>query len=89
MMTISDLEGWIFLSHLILSLVHHLIHHLLTKKLEKDFKKILNTLRCDMMTSFSHNNDVNNRRATSVQLFGFLSFPRACTGVWDRNISQG
>ena len=35
----------------ILFLAQHLILHLYWKKLEKDFKKILNMLRCDMVTS--------------------------------------
>ena len=51
------------------------------EKLEQDFQKILNTLRCDILTSFLHYNDVTDRRADSVRLFVFLSFLRAGTGV--------
>ena len=51
------------------------------KNLGKDFQKILNTLRCDMVTSFSHYNGVTDRRAASVRLFVFLSFLRADIGV--------
>ena len=48
------------------------------EKPEKDFEKILSMLRCDMMTSFKHNNDVTDRPATSVRptcgcLFFYLS----------------
>ena len=42
------------------------------EKLEKDFKKILNKPRCDMVTSFKHYNDVTDRRAASVWLFVFI-----------------
>ena len=41
---------------------------------EKYFQKILNTLRCDIVTSFYHYNDVTDRRAASVRLFVFLIF---------------
>ena len=52
------------------------------EKLSIDFQKILNTLRCDTVTSFLHRNDVTGRRAASVGLFVFfLSFPRTGTGV--------
>ena len=44
------------------------------------FQKILNTLRCDMVTSFYHYFDVTDRRAVSVRptcgCSFFLSFPR-------------
>ena len=48
------------------------------EKPEKDFEKILSMLRCDIMTSFKHNNDVTDRPATSVRptcgcLFFYLS----------------
>ena len=42
----------------------------------KRLPKILNTLRCDMVTSFEHYNDVTDRRAA----VRFLSFPRVGTG---------
>ena len=52
------------------------------KKLEKGFQKIVNTLRCDMVTSFQHYNDVTDRRAASVRLFVFfylsLGLVRVC-----------
>ena len=35
------------------------------------FQKILNTLRCDLVTSFKHYNAITDRRAASVQLFVF------------------
>ena len=50
-------------------------------KHEKDFQKILNTLRCDIVTSFKHYNDVTNQRAASVRLFFFylsLGMVRVC-----------
>ena len=86
MVTIGDREGRIFLSYphtnngffFLLTTLKYLIY---IGKLEKDFKKILNTLRCDMLTSFYNYNDVTDRRSASVRLFVFLSFPRAGTGV--------
>ena len=63
------------------SLAHHLMLHLYWKKLEKDFQKILNTLRCDMVASFKQYNDVTDRHAASVRLYVFLFSPRAGTGV--------
>ena len=57
-MTVGDREGRIFLSsphtnYGFFLLAHTLIDHLYwKKKLEKDFQKILNTLKCDMVTSF-------------------------------------
>ena len=37
------------------------------KNIKKNFQKILNTPRCDMVTSFLHYNDVTDRRAASVR----------------------
>ena len=37
------------------------------KTWKKNFQKIRNTQRCDMLTSFLHLNDVTNRRADSVR----------------------
>ena len=37
-------------------------------KNEKGFKNILNSLRCNVVTSFYHYNDVTERRATDVRL---------------------
>ena len=76
MMTNGDHEGRIFLSH---PHTNNGLFFLLTtkyvilywKNIKKDFQKILNTLRCDMVTSFSHFNDVTDRRAASVRLFVF------------------
>ena len=38
------------------------------EKHEKGFQKILNRLRCDMVTSFQHYHDVTDRCAASVKL---------------------
>ena len=52
------------------------IPHFVFEKHEKeDLQKILNTLRCDIVTSILHDNDVTDRRAASVQLFVFSIFP--------------
>ena len=67
MMTNGDWERLIFLSH---PHTNNGLFFLLTTILEKhgkDFQKILNTLRCDIVTSFSHYNDVTERRAASVR----------------------
>ena len=45
-----------------------------TRQHEIDFKKILNTLRCDMVMSFKHSNDVPDRHAARVRLFVFYLF---------------
>ena len=55
----------------ILFLAHHLIPYLSWKNLKKAVQKVLNTLRCDMVTSFKHYNDVTDRRVASVRLFVF------------------
>ena len=55
------------------------------KKHELDFQGILNTLRCDMVTSFQHFHDVTDGRAAVL----FLSSHKAGTRMWDRNISHG
>ena len=58
MTTNIDHEGWIFLSHphinneLFFFLTTHSIPNFILKKHEKDFKKIMNSLKCDMMMSF-------------------------------------
>ena len=62
-MTISDREGRIFLSHTHMNngfffLLNTKCLIYIGKKLEKDFQIILNTLRCDMVTSLKHHNDV-------------------------------
>ena len=53
-MTNGDHEGRIFLSHPHMNngffFLRIICHFLLEKKQEKDFQKILNTLRCDMVT---------------------------------------
>ena len=61
-MTIGDPEGRIFLSHPHTNYGFFSCSPLNTsfifeKKLEKDFQKILNTLRCDMVTLFKHFNE--------------------------------
>ena len=67
-MTNGDCKGQIFLSHLH---TNNGFFFLLTtryridiRKHEKSFKKILNSLRCDMVTSFKYYNDVMDRCAT-------------------------
>ena len=35
-------------------------------KYEKDFEKILNSLRCDMVMSFFHYNDIKDRCAVNL-----------------------
>ena len=58
-----------------------LITSFILEKRGKDFQKILNTLRCDMVTSFLHYDDFTDRRATSVRLFVFylsLGLVRVC-----------
>ena len=47
------------------------------EKHEEGFQIILNTLRCDMVTSFKHYNDIMDRRVA----VRFLSFPGAGTGL--------
>ena len=42
-------------------------HILYLKKHNKVYQKILNSLLCDMVTSFYHYNDVTDRRAASVR----------------------
>ena len=70
-MTNGDGEERIFLSHphtnngLFFSLTIKYLF-LYWKKHEKDFQKILNTLKCDTVTSFYYYNDVTDRRAASV-----------------------
>ena len=78
MMTSGHHKGRIFLSHphtkngfFFLNTTKNLI--LYWKNL-KDFQKNRNTLRCDIVTSFFHYNDVTDRRAASVRLFVFYLF---------------
>ena len=84
--TNGDHEGRIFLSHphtnnRIIFLANYLIPHFILENTRKDFQKVLNTLRCDMVTSFLHYNDVTDGRAASVRLFVFyhsLGLVRLC-----------
>ena len=49
--------------------------------MKKDFQKILDTLRCNMVTSFYHCNDVTERHVASVRLVVFylsLGLVRVC-----------
>ena len=63
MMTHGDHDGQIFLSYLhtnsgfffLLTTKYCILYW--KKKREKSFKKILNSLRCDMVKSFYHYND--------------------------------
>ena len=88
-MTSANHEGQIFLSHPhmyngFFFLVHHSVQHFVLEPPGKGFQKILNSLRCDMVTSFEHFKDVTHRRATSVlpaYVCTFLSFPRAVMGL--------
>ena len=86
MMTNGDHEGQIFfLSH---PHTNKGFFFLLTintsyilEKHEKSFQKIPNTLRCDMVASFYHCNDVMDRRVAEVRLFIFylsLGLVRVC-----------
>ena len=58
----------------------------------KVFQKIPNSLKCDMVTSSQHYNDVWDRRAATVPpTYGcsfFRSFPWAGRGIRDRIISH-
>ena len=71
-MTKGDHEGRIFLTH---PHTNNVLFYLVTakylilywKSMKKDFQKILKSLKCDMVTSFIHYNDVTDRRATSVR----------------------
>ena len=48
----------------------------------KGFQKILNLLRCDMVTSFYHYNDVMDRPACGRRAaVRFLSFPQTGMGM--------
>ena len=65
MITNNDHEGQIFISHPHTNNgFHHYIPHLILENHEKDFQKILNSLRCVMVTSFEHFNDFTDRYAT-------------------------
>ena len=86
MMSIGDREGRMFLSHphtndgFFFLLTTFNISFIL-EKLEKDFQEILNKLRCDMVTSFQHYNDVTDRCAASMRLSVFylcLGLVRVC-----------
>ena len=68
----GDREGRIFLSHPhtnngFFFLLTTKYRHFVLENMKKGFQKILNTLRCDMVTSFYHCNDVTKRRAASVR----------------------
>ena len=76
MMTNGDPEGRIFLSHPhtnngFFSLLTTIYLILNWKKHETDFKKILNMLRFDVVTSFKDYNDIAHRCAADVKLFVF------------------
>ena len=47
------------------------VHQFYWKRTRKRLSKILNTLRCDMVMSFLHYNDVMDRRTARVWLFVF------------------
>ena len=47
------------------------VHKFYWKRTRKRLAKILNTLRCDMVMSFLHYNDVMDRRTARVWLFVF------------------
>ena len=86
MMTNGYHEGQIFLSHphtnngfFFLFTTKYLI---LYWKHEKGFRKMLNTLRFDMVTSFEHYNNVTDQRATDMHLFVLFSVLWAGTGMW-------
>ena len=71
MMTSAYHEGQIFLSHPhmyngFFFLVHHYVQHFILETHGKGFQKILNSLRCDMVTPFEHYKGVTHPRATSV-----------------------
>ena len=96
-MATGDPEGQMFLSHphtntgLFFLLTNQIPHFILGKKHEKDFQKILKSLRCALVTKFNITmtsridmRPACGRRAANVRLFVLLSFPRACTGMWDR-----
>ena len=75
-MTNGDSEERIFLSHphtnngfFFLLTTKYRIYN--WKKHEKDFQKILNTLRCDMVTLILQCNDVTEHHAANMWLFVF------------------
>ena len=73
MMTTCDRERRFFYPTLTRIILEYLL--LLTfkyrilywKNMKKSFQKILNSLRCDAVTSFQHYNDGTDRRAASVR----------------------
>ena len=75
-MTNSDDEGWIFLSHhhtnygflLLLTTKYQILYW---EKHDKRLPEMLKMLRCDMVTSFYHCNDVAASCAANVLLFVF------------------
>ena len=92
----SDANRWsrgpYFLSHphtnngfFFLLTTNYLILYL--KNMKKDFQKILNSVRCDMVTSFyiSITSQINMWQVCGLSAaVRFLSFPRGSTGMWDR-----
>ena len=84
-MIIGHGERQIFLSHPHTNngffLAHRLVPQFVLKEHEDAFLKVMNALRCDMVTSFYHYNDVTDRRVADVRLFIFSSFPRAGTDM--------
>ena len=86
MMTNGDHGGRIFLSH-----PHTNNGSFYIGKHKKDFQKILNTLRFDMVTSFEHYNDVTDQCAVDVRLFIFFYLSHGLVRVCeiDRIISHG
>ena len=79
MMTSGDHEGRIFLFHSHTNNGFFFLHNtnykyriLYWKEHEKGFQKVLNSLRCNMVTSFYHNGNVTDQRAGDVRLFAFL-----------------
>ena len=86
MMTNGDHGNGFFypvLTRIMYSFLAHLIPHLYLKKIEQAYQKILNTLRCNMVTSFQHYNGVTDHVRTACG-YCFLSFPKTGTGMREK-----
>ena len=96
-MTNGDHERQIFLSHphmnngfFFLLTTKYLISYL--ERYEKGFQKILYMLRCNIVTSFLHYNDITDPCGASVCLTcgcSFFIFPMGWYGYGDRISSHG
>ena len=88
-MTIGYREGRLFQAHPHTNYGFFFLLTTKSKNMKKDLQKILNKLRCAMVTSFYHCNDGHETTCDHRAAVRFLSFPRAGTGMCDRIISHG